>query len=366
MKTTTRKKGGSSFRAPTHSKTSGKPQRASISSLGPEWTLLHEIPGKKTYLNKVSKTLMKVYPAETPTEYLQLESLLLKAVETKKINSCRVQLHSGYRALPTEGKAGALAIERPAGISTLQEQLEVLGKKRDFNLDIIWNIVSDVAEGIKDIQESQNIYLALKPENVIFKENGSYMLADLVFNEYTVATVRREDELEDKKKLEVFPHMNGKTEHTLVIFHEDRNEYINSKIEGTREAVSQETKKKRVNLWSPYLAPEVLETPFSTSNANDSSVKADSFSIGVSRFLFQMLFLKMLCILSETSFDSMAQLNLQKSHHDFNECLYEIVKFGERYSFEKELGIIVQLLMLDPVNRPSPDKLFYMIQNDHL
>lgn len=79
-----------------------------------------------------------------------------------------------------------------------------------------------------------------------------------------------------------------------------------------------------------------------------------------------MVFVRLLCNISETSFKQFEELNLQSNDTTYSKILYEIVKFGERSGFEKELGIVVQLLMRDPLSRLSAEKLYNMIQTEYL
>ena len=57
-----------------------------------------------------------------------------------------------------------------------------------------------------------------------------------------------------------------------------------------------------------------------------------------------MLFLRMLCSIADTPFETFWGLNRaagSDSDVEFNIILYDIVKFGERHNFEKELGLLV-------------------------
>ena len=116
----------------------------------------------------------------------------------------------------------------------------------------------------------------------------------------------------------------------------------------------------------PYTAPELISQTVSPLLFSDTTVKADTFSIGVLSLSLQMLFLRLLCNLTETDFSEFDKLNLTKNLSDYSKRLYEIVKFGERNNFQKELAIIIQTIGMDPNQRLSPDKLYAQIQNDYL
>lgn len=79
-----------------------------------------------------------------------------------------------------------------------------------------------------------------------------------------------------------------------------------------------------------------------------------------------MLFLRLLCNLTNTDFSEFDKLNLTNNLTDYSKRLYEIVKFGERNNFQKELAIIIQTIGMDPNQRLSPDKLYAQIQIDYL
>jgi hypothetical protein len=79
-----------------------------------------------------------------------------------------------------------------------------------------------------------------------------------------------------------------------------------------------------------------------------------------------MLFVRLLCSVSDTAFTQFESLNLQKTETNYNKILYDIVKFCERCDFERELAIIMQLIMRDPGSRMSPDKIYVTLQNEFL
>lgn len=79
-----------------------------------------------------------------------------------------------------------------------------------------------------------------------------------------------------------------------------------------------------------------------------------------------MLFVRLLCSVSDTSFAEFETLNLQKNDTNYNKILYNIVKFCERCDFERELILIMQMLMKEPGSRMSPDKIYVNLQNEFL
>lgn len=79
-----------------------------------------------------------------------------------------------------------------------------------------------------------------------------------------------------------------------------------------------------------------------------------------------MLFLRLLCYLVDRPFEVFHRLNQQQNAEDYEKALYEVVKFGERHQFEAELTIILNQLSFDPDSRLTPEKLFNLIQNEHL
>ena len=76
-----------------------------------------------------------------------------------------------------------------------------------------------------------------------------------------------------------------------------------------------------------------------------------------------MVFLRILCNVADESFERFTHLNQQKNETDYNKVLYEVVKFGERHNYEKELNLIMQQLAYEPDNRMAPEKLFTEIQS---
>jgi serine/threonine protein kinase len=240
--------------------------------------------------------------------------------------------------------------------------MEVLGKKREFSLEIIWTIISDVSEAIRVASDQQDLndqnfyYLGLKPENVILTGDDQYKIVDLFFNDYVIQGIKKTEEQRTHEKLAVFPHLSGKKEHTVVYFNKDGNEYINSKIKGRDERGKVEEK---ASVWNPYVAPEALQQHISVLGYSENFQKADSFSIG-------MLFLRLLCNLTDTPFEQFAHLNKQIEDDKYNEVLYEIVKYGEREKLEKELGVIIPLIMKDTFYRMIPEKIYTTIQAEFL
>ena len=309
--------------------------------------------------SKGDLTIKKYTP--TPTEYIQLESLLANYLQIVPANHA---INSSPRLLlwkdfyPMEN--GTMCVTRARGPGCLKEQMEIIGKKRQIAREDIWRIASDVSEAVKELNEIQLLHLGIKPENIIFCGDKLYKLADTVFNEYVIGCIRQEEFRKMKGRLAVFPHMDGKTEHTVAIFGKESNEYINTKnFSKTSKLADRDRKEPKV--WDPFMAPELVsgQTPVSPFGFSEASAKADSFSIG-------MLLVRMLCAVSDTSFKQFEELNRQETDQDFNKLLYEVVKFGEREGFERELSVAMPLLMKDPIHRPTPEKLFAQIQVEFL
>ena len=75
----------------------------------------------------------------------------------------------------------------------------------------------------------QLMHLAIKPTNIIMMTDGTYRLTDAVFNDYVIGWLNKEDAKREQQKLAIYPHLDGKTEHTLLIFNKTSNEYLNTK-----------------------------------------------------------------------------------------------------------------------------------------
>ena len=233
------------------------------------------------------KLLAKVYKIDTPSQYLQLETLLNSLQTATPSTSLihqnpKVQLPTDHYPVGDDG----VCIVRPRGEATLREQMEVLGAKRMFTREDTWRIVSDTAEAVKELNERQLVHLGIKPENLVyFEQLKSYKLVDVVFNEYVTASIKDDEAKKFKERLSVYPHLDGKSEHTIVIFNKQGNEYINTRHAGHRGATGQSTRlpaKFSSNAQvSPYTPPELLDTAVTPFGYNDGSARADSFSIGV-------------------------------------------------------------------------------------
>ena len=208
----------------------------------------------------------------------------------------------------------------------------------------------------QDLNDQNFYYLGLKPENVVLTEDNQYKIVDLFFNDYVIQAIKKTEEQRTQEKLAIFPHLNGKKEHTIVLFNKDGNEYINTKIKCRDE---RSIKEEKASVWNPYVAPEALQQHISVLSYSDNLQKADSFSIG-------MLFLRLLCNYTDTPFEQFEHLNKQKEDEKYNEVLYEIVKFGEREKLERELSIIIPLIMKDTFYRMIPEKIYTTIQAEFL
>jgi len=237
-----------------------------------------------------TKLLAKVYRIETPSQYLQLETLL-NSLQTATPSSSLI--HQNHKVqLPIDhypvGEEGVCVI-RPRGEATLQEQMEVLGAKRMISREDTWRIIADTADAVKELNERQLVHLGIKPENLVFFEAIKiYKLVDVVFNEYVTASIKDDEAKKLKERLSVYPHLDGKSEHTIVIFNKQGNDYINTRHPGHRGASSKTSrlpaKYSDKPIVSPYTPPELLETAVTPFGYNDTSARADSFSIGVYSF----------------------------------------------------------------------------------
>lgn len=297
-----------------------QPPSASTSSAGlpPSSSKVATTPTHSSYLltsNPLQSsalpgtTLLKDYPVSSASAYTQFESLVAAHLSLQQQSSIakdspRLLLASQYAASPDSFK-----ITRPAGVETLQNNLTVLGKKRIFGLEDVWQIISDVTEAVRDLNESQMAHLCIKPENVVLCDDKTYRLTDVIFNEYVMQSIKKEETVKHANMLEAFPHMTGKTEHTVVIFNKSGNEYINTKNakharERNKTASCQKTigssylvgsnfELPKANNFttvikdsikppgSPYTARECLEELVLPMSPSDDVQKADSFSIAV-------------------------------------------------------------------------------------
>ena len=174
--------------------------------------------------------VIKHYSLSNMEEYLQYEQLLGKLAEFKPLASPRWAPFLDYYTGPEPNGANGLYLVWRAGTCNLRSQLEVLGLKREFDIATVWNIVSDITEGVVGLNQRLVLYLGLKPENVVQGEDGGYMLTDLLFNRYTTSSIRRDEEQRLEEQMKQFPQLVAKKEHTLVIFKPEGNEYINTRV----------------------------------------------------------------------------------------------------------------------------------------
>ena len=79
-----------------------------------------------------------------------------------------------------------------------------------------------------------------------------------------------------------------------------------------------------------------------------------------------MIFLRLLCAVVDAPFGPFSELNKQSKDSDYNNILYEIVKFGEIENMNRELSILMPLLTKEPAQRTTPEKLYSSIQSDYL
>jgi len=305
----------------------------------------------------VNEQLVKQYTPLEPTEYLALEGMLAAMIGAIPSSSAlrsspRLSLFKDFYA-----KEGRIVVVRDRGKSVLADHLNTLGMKRIFKVEDAWRIISDLAEGARELHECQITHLGIKLENIILDNSDGYRLADVFFNEHVIGWIRKEEFRKRQERLKVFPHLDGKTEHTVVIFGKDSNEYINTK-NFSKDISSKNATKSPPSVWSPYSAPETLTEQVQPVGGGEFAARCDSFSLG-------MVFLRLLCAISDQDFTPFESLNKQTDDTSYNKILYDIVRFGERCGYDKELSVIVQLLMKDPINRLSADKLFNFIQAEY-
>lgn len=204
-----------------------------------------------------TETILKHYPISTPTAYIHFEALItahLSLMQQSSIakDSPRVVLANAYAST-----LDSFAVARPAGVETLENSLTILGKKRIFTTADAWKIISDVCEGVRDLNESQMAHLGIKPENIILCDDKTFRLTDMIFNDYVIQSLKKEEDTQKEEMLKSFPHMSGKTEHTVVIFNRNGNDYINSKNkQNAREVSSQAVNQKTIG--SSYLVGSSL------------------------------------------------------------------------------------------------------------
>lgn len=175
------------------------------------------------------KRLMKKYDISSPTEYAQFEQLtatmlsMNQASSTVK-NNPRLLIQADFSS-----NSSSFMIVRPFASSTLSQNLTTLGLMRIFDREHVWKIISDVTEAVRDLNEMQLSHLGIKPENIVLCEDNTYKLTDVIFNDYVVDAVKSEEKRSKADLLKVFPHIDGKTDHTVVIFNKTGNEYIHTK-----------------------------------------------------------------------------------------------------------------------------------------
>lgn len=175
------------------------------------------------------KRLMKTYEVTSPTEYSQFEQLASTMLTMKQPNSTvkdhpRILLQTDFSCNST-----SFMVIRPYASSTLAQNLTTLGLMRIFDREQIWKVISDVVEAVRDLNEMQLCHLGIKPENIVLCEDKTYRLTDVIFNDYVIRCVKKE-ELDSKAELmKLFPHLESKTDHTVVIFNKTGNEYIHTK-----------------------------------------------------------------------------------------------------------------------------------------
>ncbi len=73
--------------------------------------------------------------------------------------------------------------------------------------------------------------------------------------------------------------------------------------------------------------------------------------------------MRLLCAVTDEPFSRFENLNQQPNEDAYNKVLYEVIKFGERCEYEKELDLIIQQLAYNPDNRMTSEKLCAEIQN---
>ena len=173
--------------------------------------------------------LLKKYFISSPNEYIQFENLLAALLNLlspmAELKNCpRLLLPTDYTCNEND-----FVLIRPHAQSTLEQQLTTLGYKRTFTVDDAWSILSDMTEAVRDLNEVGMAHLDIKPENILLCPDKGYRLADVIFNEYVVGTIKEEENKKKTELMQVFPHMGNKTEHTVVIFNKAGNEYINAR-----------------------------------------------------------------------------------------------------------------------------------------
>lgn len=179
---------------------------------------------------------VKRYDIASPTEYIQFENLLstllgLLGPSSELRQSPRIMLPEDYTCTET-----SFASVRQLAQSTLAEQLTTLGMQRKFSVNDAWMIFSDVVEAVRDLQAVGLAHLGVKPQNVVLCADQSYKLVDLIFNEYTIESIKLEEAKRKEQLAPLFPHMGGKTEHTVVVFNKTGNEYIHTRNVSKKEA----------------------------------------------------------------------------------------------------------------------------------
>lgn len=281
--------------------------------------------------------VIKQYIVEDKEEYLELENLLPFLTKIEMVESSKLVKYYQFHNRNITSNIHEICQVSEKCHSTLDKDLNILGKKKIFCLDNVIDIIQDCMDGIKACHNSQLLYLGLQPKNIVYTKNRKYKINDIIFNSVYLGNILSKLQSRKLDRPENFPEMAGKYEFTKLTVHDGGFLMTTTSTTKPNFDKSEFDQNEKHN---PYIAPEVLfDERFNALIFNEEFSKADVFSIGI-------LLIELVYRLHEEDFRKFHKFNITRDGEKRKKMIYDMIMVFEKEPETKDL-ITLLLTMIE-------------------
>jgi serine/threonine protein kinase len=241
---------------------------------------LHTGPNRSLYgatsIKNNSEYMIKQIVIENKEEYLEMENLLPMVAKLELIECSKLVKYYQFHNRDITPGIHELCLVSDRCVSSLEEHLLILGKKRIFTFENVTDLILDSMDAIKALHNAQILYLGLHPKNILYTREKKYKISDPVFNTVYLSNVMAKLAQRKLHRPDNFPEMSGKYEFTKLTVHDGGN--LHTTTSTTKPDFSSQGLDAKLK-HSPYIAPEIFfDEKFTASLFSEEFSKADVFS----------------------------------------------------------------------------------------
>lgn len=175
---------------------------------------VYHLRSKDTHENFIAK---QFYISDMD-QYLDFESLLSSLLDLNRSELQGLTPLVEYHCRNISEEKNELILVYKKYVSSLHEQISILGSRVKFDYESAYGIFSDLCHCVKSVHEKNLLFLALNPKNILYRSDGVYLMNDAIFNKVCMKVVKVKEVKVMQKRLDKFPEFAGKKEHNICIF----------------------------------------------------------------------------------------------------------------------------------------------------